>query len=128
MEHGAAMHESLTAGHPVDVTEVASLADSLGGGIGLGNRYTFAICRALVDETVLLSEAEIYRGMQTLFREQRLVTEGAGAVGVAALLAGKIQLDGPTALVVSGHNVDPDQFLAIAAGQPVKLGDLVVKG
>jgi threonine dehydratase len=128
MEHGAAMHESLTAGHPVDVTEIASLADSLGGGIGLGNRYTFAICRALVDETILLTEAQIYRGMHTLFRDQRLVSEGAGAVGVAALLAGKLQLDGPTALIVSGHNVDPDQFLAIAAGQPVKLGDQVVKG
>jgi threonine dehydratase len=127
MEQGAAMHESLNAGKPVAVTEVATLADSLGGGIGLGNRYTFAICRALVDETILLSEAEIYRGMRTLFREQRLVSEGAGAVGVAALLADKLHLDGPTAVIVSGHNVDPDQFLAIAAGQPVKVGDQVVK-
>jgi threonine dehydratase len=128
MEYGAAMHESLVAGKPIEVTEVPSLADSLGGGIGLGNRYTFAACRALVDETILLSEAEIYRGMQTLFREQRLVTEGAAATGVAALLAGKLKPDGPTALIVSGNNVDPDQFLAIASGQPVKLGDQSVKG
>jgi threonine dehydratase len=128
MEHGAAMHESLAAGRPVEVTEVPSLADSLGGGIGLGNRYTFAACRALVDETILLSEAEIYRGMQALFREQRLVTEGAAATGVGALLAGKLRIDGPTAMIVSGHNVDPDQFLNVAAGQPVKLGDQSVKG
>lgn len=128
MENGAAMHESLAAGRPVEVTEVPSLADSLGGGIGLGNCYTFAACRALVDQTVLLSEAEIYRGMQALFRAQRLVSEGAAATGVGALLAGKLQLDGPTALIISGHNVDPDQFLAVASGQPVKLGDQIVKG
>src|SRR5690349_6901147 len=128
MEHGAAMHESLAAGKPIEVTEVPSLADSLGGGIGLGNRYTFAACRALVDATILLTEAEIYRGMQALFREQRLVTEGAAAVGVGALLAGKLRIDGPTALIVSGHNVDPDQFLNVAAGEPVKLGEQWVKG
>jgi threonine dehydratase len=128
MENGAAMHESLAAGQPVDVTEVASLADSLGGGIGLANRYTFAICRALVEETILVSEAEIYRAMQALFREQRLVTEGAAAVGVAALLAGKLRCDGPTAVIISGHNVDPDQFLAIAGGQPVELGNQIVRG
>jgi threonine dehydratase len=127
MESGAAMHESLAAGRPVGVAEVPSLADSLGGGIGLANRYTFAICRDLVDETVLVSETEIYRGMRTLFRGQHLVTEGAAAVGVAALLAGKLRLDGPTALIVSGHNVDPDQFLAVAAGQPVKVGSQIIR-
>lgn len=128
MEHGAAMHESLKAGKPVEVSEVASLADSLGGGIGLQNRHTFALCRDLVDENVLVSEAEIYRGMQFLFREQRLVTEGGAAVGAAALLAGKLKLDGPTALIISGNNVDPDQFLLVASGAPIKIGDQTVKG
>ncbi|HVT53739.1 MAG TPA: hydroxyectoine utilization dehydratase EutB [Dongiaceae bacterium] len=127
MAQGAAMHESLAAGRPVEVTEVASLADSLGGGIGLDNRYTFAICRALVDETILVSEEEIYRAMQAMFLQQRLVTEGAAAVGVAALLAGKLRLGGATAMIVSGHNIDPNQFLAIAAGQTVRLGDQLVK-
>jgi threonine dehydratase len=128
MENGAAMHESLAAGRPVEVTEVPSLADSLGGGIGLGNRWTFSICRALVDETILVSEKEIYRGMQALFGDQKLVTEGAAAVCAAALIAGKLKIDGPTAMIISGHNVDPDQFLAIAGGQPVKLADQTIKG
>jgi len=127
MENGAAMVESLKAGKPVEVTETASLADSLGGGIGLANRYTFAICRDRVDETILVSEAEIYRGMRFLFREQRLVTEGGAAVGAAALLAGKLTLDGPTAFIISGNNVDPDQFLAVASGAPVKIGEQVVR-
>ena len=128
MQNGAAMHESLAAGRPIEVTEVPSLADSLGGGIGLGNRWTFPICRTLVDETILVSEQEIYRGMQALFGDQKLVTEGAASVGPAALIAGKLRLEGPTAMIVSGCNVDPDQFLAIAGGQPVTLGDHVIRG
>lgn len=128
MQNGAAMHESLAAGRPIEVTEVPSLADSLGGGIGLHNRWTFPICRALVDETILVSEQEIYRGMQALFGDQKLVTEGAASVGPAALIAGKLKLEGPTALIVSGCNVDPDQFLAIAGGKPVTLGHQVVRG
>jgi threonine dehydratase len=128
MEKGAAMHDSLAAGRPVEVTEIPSLADSLGGGIGLDNRWTFPICRALVDQTILVSEQEIYRAMQALFGDQKLVTEGAGSVGPAALIAGKLRLDGPTAMVISGHNVDPDQFLAIAGGQPVRLGEQIIKG
>ena len=128
MANGAAMHESLMAGRPMAVTEFPSLADSLGGGIGLANRWTFPICRALVDETLLVSEQEIYRAMQALFGDQKLVTEGAASVGPAALIAGKLRLDGPTAMIVSGCNVDPDQFLAVASGQPVRLGREIVKG
>ena len=126
MDRGAAMHESIRAGRPVDVEEVPSLADSLGGGIGLANRWTFDLCRDLIDETVLVSESEICRGMRALFRDDRLVTEGGGAVGAAAVLAGKLACGGPTALVVSGRNVDMDAFLDIVSGRPVKVGDLEV--
>jgi threonine dehydratase len=126
MAHGAAMHASLQAGRPVVLAEEPTLADSLGGGIGLHNQLTFDICRALVDEVVLLSEAEIYRGMRALFHDHRLVSEGAGAVGPAALLAGKLTLAGPTAMIISGQNVDADQFLSVAAGQPVRIGDQTI--
>ncbi len=114
MERGAAMHESLLAGRPVEVEEVESLADSLGGGIGLHNRWTFELCRELVDQTILVTEAEIAAGMRHLFIEERLVTEGGAAVGVAALLAGKVALEGRrTAILVSGQNVDMARFLAV---------------
>ena len=128
MEEGAAMYESLKAGRPVEVTEVSSLADSLGGGINVNNQWTFDLCRQFVDETLLVSEEEIYRGMQALFRKERLVAEGAGAVGIAALLAGKLTLDGPTAMIISGQNVDMDQFMRIAQSEPVRLGERMVKG
>jgi threonine dehydratase len=128
MVEGAAMHESLKTGHPIAITEVASLADSLGGGIGLGNQWTFDLCRKHVDATLLVSEEEIYRGMRALFFKERLVAEGAGAVGIAALLAGKLTLDGPTAMIISGQNVDMEQFMAVMRRDPVRLGDRLVKG
>lgn len=117
MERGAAMHASLEAGRPVEVEEVKTLADSLGGGIGSSNRWTLDLCRRLVDEVILLSEAEIAAGMKHLFMEERLVTEGGAAVGVAALLAGKVDLEGrSTVLLVSGQNVDMAAFLKVVGG------------
>jgi threonine dehydratase len=128
MDRGAAMYESIRAGRPVEVEEVPSLADSLGGGIGMTNRLTLAMCAELVDETFLVTEQEIYRAMQAIFHEDRLVAEGGSAVGVAALLAGKIALGGPTAMVLTGRNLDMAKFKAIVSGQDIRLGDLTVKG
>lgn len=123
MDRGAALAESIGAGHIVDVDEVPSLADALGGGIPKDNRYTFAACRELVDEVVLVSESEIYEGMRALFHRERLVAEGAAAVGHAAILADKVGVEGPTAIVVTGRNVDTERFADIATGRPVQLGD-----
>lgn len=128
MARGAAMHASLAAGKPVEVEEYPSLADSLGGGIGLGNRWTFDLCRRLVDDVVLLTEEEIYRGMRSMLTEERLVAEGAGAVGLAAVLAGKIRLQGPTAAIVSGQNGSIGQLLAVGRGEPVGIGNREVQG
>lgn len=128
MARGAAMQASLMTGRPVKVEELPTLADSLGGGIGLRNRWTFDLCRNLVDDVVLLDESDIYRGMRVLLLEERLVAEGAAAVGHAALLAGKVKLDRPAAIIVSGQNAPMEQVLAIGRGEPVTLGGLEVKG
>ncbi|WEX10510.1 hydroxyectoine utilization dehydratase EutB [Chelativorans sp. AA-79] len=129
MERGAAMHAALQAGRPVEITEVPSLADSLGGGIGLGNRHTLALCRDCLDEVVLVTEEEIYRAMQAHYYEDRIVCEGASAVGAAALMAGKLgTVKGPVASIVTGRNVDMAVFTDIMKGRDVKLGDYLVKG
>lgn len=129
MDRGAAMHASMLAGHPVVVEEVPSLADSLGGGIGLNNKLSFRLCRDLLDDAVLVTEEEIYRAMQTLYYEDRIVAEGASAVGVAAIQAGKLpQPKGPVATVITGRNVDMEIFTRVIAGQDVTLGDLTIKG
>lgn len=128
MERGAAMYESIKAGHPVEVEEVASLADSLGGGIGMQNRLSYPMCRDLLDEIVLVSEDEIYHAMQVLFYEDRIVAEGACVVGLAAVLSDKVSLTGPTATIVTGRNLDMEMFTRIVTGQDVQLGDVTVKG
>ncbi|MEQ8602283.1 MAG: hydroxyectoine utilization dehydratase EutB [Marivibrio sp.] len=122
MARGAAMHESLAAGRPVAVEEAPSLADSLGGGIGLDNQVTFAMVRDLVDETILLDEREIASGMRWLYREHQLAVEGGAAVGVAALLHGKVARPSDhIAVIVTGRNVDMDLFTRIASGEDVDL-------
>jgi threonine dehydratase len=111
MERGAAMIESIKAGHPVQVKEERSLADSLGGGIGHDNRYTFPIVRDLVDELIVVGEARIAEAMAHLYWRERLVTEGAAAVGVAVLLHDLARSLGETvAVIVSGQNVDMKAF------------------
>lgn len=116
MERGAAMHASVKAGRPVSVREEETLADSLGGGIGLANRVTFSLCQQLLDEIVLLSENEIADGIRHAAREEGLIVEGAGAVGFAAILSGKAKISGPTAIIVSGGNIDPAVHQRIVDG------------
>lgn len=108
MERGAAMHASLAAGRPVRVEELETLADSLGGGIGLDNRHSFALVRDRLDGVVLLGEAEIAAGIRHAYAEEQEIVEGAGAVGIAALLAGKVAVRGPTVAVLSGRNIAMD--------------------
>lgn len=117
MARGAAMKASLDAGRPVQVREEPSLADSLGGGIGLDNRLTFALCRDLLDDVVLLSEAEIAAGIVHAYAEEREVVEGAAAAGIAALIAGRVKPVGPTVAILSGRNIDMDLHRRIVSGE-----------
>lgn len=128
MDRGAAMAASIRAQCPVELDEVASLADSLGGGIGMDNKLSYPLCRDLLDQVVLVTEEEIYRAMQALYYEDRLVAEGASVVGVAALLNGKVNVVGPTATIITGRNLDMNLFTNIISGQDVLLGDYHVKG
>jgi threonine dehydratase len=117
MERGAAMYESIRAGKPVPVEEHPSLADSLGGGIGLNNQYTFDLVRDLVDDIVLVSEEEIAEGIRHAYWQEKQVIEGGAAVGVAALLAGKITPARHTCVVLSGCNIDMPLHHRVIGGE-----------
>ncbi|MBA1144115.1 hydroxyectoine utilization dehydratase EutB [Mesorhizobium neociceri] len=119
MARGAAMKVSLDAGRPVEVEELPTLADSLGGGIGLDNRLTFAMCRDLLDDVILLSEDEIATGIRHAYEQEREIVEGAGAVGVAALLAGKVKANGPVVVLLSGRNIDMNTHRRIVCGKAI---------
>ena len=113
-EGSAALHEALAAGEPVDLTP-RSVADGLNAPFAGAN--AIAICAGRVD-SVLVTETEIEAGFRFLYGRAKLACEPAGAAGVAALLAGKVPLDGAkgVAVVVSGGNVAAETAVAILAG------------
>jgi threonine dehydratase len=77
---------------------------------------TFPITRELVGDGVTASDAEVGRAVAFAFHELKLVVEPGGAVGLAALLAGKLDVRGKVAAVVlSGGNIDPDLFARLIA-------------
>lgn len=115
MAEGAVMAKSLMVGEPVQMAESPTLADSLQGGIGMDNKFTFKMVQDLVDEVVLVSEDEIAAAMAFAIHEHHLVVEGAGAVGIAAVRAGKVDVNGRNvALIISGGNVAIPRLLQIA--------------
>jgi threonine dehydratase len=128
MDRGAAMAAAIRAGHPVEVEEVTSLADSLGGGIGRANQLTYPMCRDLLDDVVLVTEDEIRDAMQALYFEDRMVAEGASVTGLAALATGKVRATGPVATIVTGRNLDMAMHARLMAGEDVQLGDYHLKG
>ena len=79
-------------------------------------RITFEINRALVGAGVTASDEEVGRAVAFAFRELKLVVEPGGAVALAALLAGRIDVRGKIAVaVLSGGNVDPELFSRLVA-------------
>ena len=97
---------SLAAGERVTIPIPATIADGLR--VPTPGRLTFPIVRRLVEAVVTVSDPEIVEALRFLLLRMKLVVEPSGAVGVAALLTGRI----PTAcrrvgVVVSGGNIDP---------------------
>ena len=82
MKRGPSMYESLKAGKPVDVIEEETLADCLGGNIGLQNKYTFRIAQDTIDDFILIDEDNIAEGIKFNFDHHKIITEGAAATSV----------------------------------------------
>ena len=101
----ASMANSLRAGHILTLPEVHTVADGIQ--VKTPGEKTFAICREAVDEVVTVGEAEIASAILTVLERQKLMVEGAGAVGVAAAMYGELDLRGKTVCaLLSGGNLD----------------------
>ena len=74
---------------------------------------TTAILDETLDELVDVSDEEISEAIVLLLERSKLVVEGAGAVGVAALLARKTETQGPVAVLLSGGNIDPTLLISV---------------
>lgn len=109
----AAMARSLDAGRVVPIPSDPTLADGLAGGI---DELALEIGRRTLDGIALVEEQEIAAAIAWLARGEGVVAEGAGAVGVAALLNGRFSaLPFPVAVIVSGGNIDPERHATIVA-------------
>jgi threonine dehydratase len=74
---------------------------------------TTSILDEVLDEMIDVSDEQISEAIVLLLERSKLVVEGAGAVGVAALLAGKVGGTGPVAIVLSGGNIDPTLLISV---------------
>jgi threonine dehydratase len=114
MERSAVMFESLKAGKPIMIAESETLADSLLGGIGLDNQYTFQMVQKYMDHVVLIPEVEIAYSMAFMMDKHRMIMEGAAATGIAAVLGSKIpHQEGDIVVIISGQNVDLSVLLTL---------------
>ena len=96
--------ESREAGEVRTVPAARTIAD--GVGVAGPSALTLSLIERYVDDVVAVSEQDIARAVVFLIERARLVVEGAGALGVAALLSGATAARGRTVAVLSGGNID----------------------
>ncbi|HEX5402022.1 MAG TPA: threonine ammonia-lyase [Pseudonocardiaceae bacterium] len=104
-EQAAAFPPSLTAGGPVRLTELQTMADGIA--VGEPGRVSYAHVDELVDDVVTVTEESLSRAVLLCLERAKLVVEPAGAASVAALLQYPKRFTGPIVAVLSGGNVDP---------------------
>ncbi len=99
------MLKSIKEAHIETLSGVATIADGIA--VKKPGTLTYDICSKYVDEIVTVTDDEISAAILALMEQHKLVTEGAGAVAVAAAMFGKIDLDGKKAVcLLSGGNID----------------------
>lgn len=103
--NAAAYPVSLAAGAVTEIAIAPTIADGIA--VAKPGRLNFEIVRDAVDEVVTVDDDDIARAMLVLLERAKMVVEPAGAVGVAAILTGQVQPEGPTVVVLSGGNIDP---------------------
>ena len=112
-EASAVMAHSIEAGRIVDEASRPTLSDGTAGGIEQ-DAITFGLCRNLVDEFVLVSEAEIAAAMRTFIDYEHQLIEGAAGVALAAMLRQKDALAGRKVVVlICGGNLSRDTLKRI---------------
>ena len=113
---------SLEKGHPVTVKPTRTVADGIA--VKRPGEVTMPLIQRWLDEVVVVSDDEVGDAMAELLAEAKLVVEGAGAVGLAALATGRVQpaADGATAVVLSGGNVDETVLAAVARRSATRHG------
>jgi threonine dehydratase len=121
-ENAAPVNKCLKAGGIIDVPIQQTIADGIA--VKRPGEITLPIIRELVDDVVEVSEDEIARGIYFCVQNNRLVVEGAGAAGLAALLAKKIQVNeyDSVCAVLCGGNIDANLLTRVLEQVQVRMG------
>jgi threonine dehydratase len=101
----ASMRRSLDAGAVTTLATISTMADGIA--LRAPGAITFAMTRELVDDVITVTEDEMAEAVLLLMERAKAVVEPSGAVGLAALMAGKVAGSNPAIVVLSGGNVDP---------------------
>jgi threonine dehydratase len=88
-----------------------TIADGIA--VKVPSEFTMPLLEDLLDDMVAVTDEQISEAIVLLLERVKLVVEGAGAVGVAALLAGKAGGSGPAVAVLSGGNIDPTMLISV---------------
>jgi threonine dehydratase len=114
VETCAAFPASLAAGEAVEAPSALTIADGIA--VKRPGELTLELVQRWVDRIVVVPEDDVAEAMVLLMERAKLVVEGAGAVGVAGVLAGQVPVGGPgtTVVVLSGGNVDSGDLAQIA--------------
>jgi threonine dehydratase len=117
---------SLRLGEPVGVPSALTIADGIA--VKRPGALTLGLVARWLDDVVVVGEDEIAEAMVLLMERSKLVVEGAGAVGVAALLGGLVAPapSGTTVVVLSGGNVDAGLLAAVARRHETQVGRRLV--
>jgi threonine dehydratase len=117
---------SLRAGEPIDAPQALTIADGIA--VKRPGNLTLELIGQWVDDVVVVAEDDIAEAMVMLMERAKLVVEGAGAVGVAALLSGttSVSSEGSTVVVLSGGNVDAGLLAVVARRHETLAGRRIV--
>jgi len=125
-ENASWVNPSLKAGHAV----MAEMGQTIADGIAVKSpgKLTFPIIQKLVDEVVEVSEEEIARAIFFCVTNNRLVVEGAGGAGLAALLAGKVKVkpDDTVCALLCGGNIDANLLARVLEQVLVRQGRYIM--
>lgn len=123
--NAASMFASLQSGQITTLKSVATIADGIA--VSAPGDLTFDLCARYLDGVFTVTEEEISGAILTMLERMKLVSEGAGAAAVAALLFGRLTLPGnKTVAVVSGGNIDVNLLSRIIDAGLKKTGRKVV--
>ena len=126
VETVAAFPESMRRGEPVGVSSSLTIADGIA--VKRPGELTLRLVRRWLDDVVVVPEDDVAEAIVMCMERAKLVVEGAGAVGVAALLGGQTAAarTGTTCVVLSGGNVDAGLLATVARRHETEVGRRLV--